>query len=630
MKIRISLNIIIVILLLVVVSFSTAVYEYRAFVDTEVISYLSNHDYAEVIIKLNSNNADTILDSLHKNEFNLFNIFPMKNGFFGTITKDGFYKLLRNRNVKSIYMIRVLNITLAESIPLINSDDILQIQINNENITGNNETICIVDSGINYTHSDLGGCFGSGCKVLDGYDYVNNDGNPMDDNGHGTHVSGIVSSNGTIRGVAQRSNLVALKACSSAGNCLNANIISSMQWCNLNSSVYDIKIISISIGDGGEYPPNCPTWLDDEINDAHNKNISVIIASGNSGHKSGVSYPACSPNATSVGATYDKKDMSVTWTAPDPDCTDYPTRVDQIGCGTNRANILDLLAPGGKINSTYLSPYNYIENWGTSMAAPHVAGVAALMLQAANLSGISITPAEIESIMKRTGKPIYDSATGLTFTRLDAYRSVMAVLYDVFVNDLKEVYSDNQGRKIFGFSVYNDFGSNVTVNYTFDFGDSNRFTSNNFNMSSDISNETLVYVEHVYNSIGNFNVTTSIKSSQGSVANQTIQASVNKPNLRVSDLSILNSTGLSRVFEFEIQNNASVSYDNVTWQLNITSEQPLNSTQMISLTANETVFVYVYYLYSEAGSRNITATADYDGRHSEFNEIDNSIMLSDG
>ena len=303
-------------------------------------------------------------------------------------------------------------------------------------------------------------------------------------------------------------------------------------------------------------------------------------------------------------------------------------------------NFLDscggLVIPSGRVRTFKLSRdirgiQSYSEVDGTSFSAPHVAGVAVLMRQAADLSNISLTPAEIESIMKRTGKPIYDSAASLTFPRIDAYRSVMSVLYDVFVNNLDEIYTDDTGKRIFEFSIYNDYGdNNITVNYTMDFGDGNSFNSSNFNMSPGINNETLVYAEHTYTGIGTYDVSVNIRSSGGSVSNQSIQVAIEKPNLRVYNLSVLNSSGLSRVFEFKIQNNSTKAYSNITWQLNISSDNPLNSTKLISLGANETIFVYAYYLYGESGSHNVTAAVDYDGRHHEFNETDNSVTITDG
>lgn len=88
----------------------------------------------------------------------------------------------------------------------------------------------MIDTGINYIHSDLGGGFGSGKKVAGGYDFVNNDDDPMDDNGHGTHVAGIVAANGTIKGVAPNATLFAVKVIDRSSKGYTSNIIAGIDW----------------------------------------------------------------------------------------------------------------------------------------------------------------------------------------------------------------------------------------------------------------------------------------------------------------------------------------------------------------------------------------------------------------
>ena len=79
--------------------------------------------------------------------------------------------------------------------------------------TGKNVKVAIVDTGIDYTHPDLGGCFGKACKVQIGYDFVNNDEDPMDDNGHGTHVAATAAGNGVLKGVAPDAIIYSYKVC---------------------------------------------------------------------------------------------------------------------------------------------------------------------------------------------------------------------------------------------------------------------------------------------------------------------------------------------------------------------------------------------------------------------------------
>ena len=91
--------------------------------------------------------------------------------------------------------------TLLESVPLIDADDLWSLaDTNGIALDGSGMRIGIVDTGVNYTHPDLGGCFGAGCKVVGGYDFVNDDDDPMDDEGHGTHVAATAAGDGTYAG----------------------------------------------------------------------------------------------------------------------------------------------------------------------------------------------------------------------------------------------------------------------------------------------------------------------------------------------------------------------------------------------------------------------------------------------
>ena len=103
--------------------------------------------------------------------------------------------------VRKVYRDQEVKVTLNESVSMINADKIWQdYGVYREGIK-----VGIIDTGIDYTHPDLGGGFGEGCKVAGGYDFVNDDGDPMDDHSHGTHVAGIVAADGeSIKGVAPK------------------------------------------------------------------------------------------------------------------------------------------------------------------------------------------------------------------------------------------------------------------------------------------------------------------------------------------------------------------------------------------------------------------------------------------
>src|SRR6185436_19370155 len=97
---------------------------------------------------------------------------------------------------------------------------------------------------------------------------------------------------------------------------------------------------TMSIGDDGQYNSiNCPTWMNFAINFASTLNLPITISSGNNGYKNRISYPACSPNAISVGATYDANIGSHISSV----CTDPTTSADKVTCFSNSADSLDLM-----------------------------------------------------------------------------------------------------------------------------------------------------------------------------------------------------------------------------------------------------------------------------------------------
>lgn len=369
---------------------------------------------------------DRILGRFSKNNFKLRHKYKTLNALSGFITQEGINELIDEEDINKIYLDRKAYASLSESVPLIKADDVWAL-----NYTGSGETVCVVDTGVDYTHEDLGGCFGSGCKVIGGYDYVNDDNDPMDDGGHGTHCAGIAASqNPTYKGVAPAASIVAMKVLDNTGFGTFSDIAAGVDWCTNNKNIYGISIINMSLGDGYEYndPSVCDdNWIEAQaVNFAASQGIFVSVASGNEAYSDGISSPACASGATSVGATYDVDftGYEIGWGCQYPSCPIYLCRdisptADDIICITNRDEILDLLAPGYEIYSTKLGG-GFEPMGGTSMSTSHVAGLAALMLQADN----TLTPSQIRDIMKNTGVSIYDPVTGLYFPRIDALAAI--------------------------------------------------------------------------------------------------------------------------------------------------------------------------------------------------------------
>jgi len=302
-----------------------------------------------------------------------------------------------------------LRLTLKDSAPIIRANMTWARKLHGSNITGAGYSICQIDTGVDYTHPDLGGCFGPGCKIIAGYDFVNSDDDPMDDHGHGTHVAGILAANGNLSGIAPDAKIVALKALDASGQGSLSNLESAIQWCIDNASKYNITVISMSLG-AENYSSYCDgDWpiLTSLINEAVSKNISVVAATGNDGYPTQVSLPACIYNVTRAAAT-DKSDVLASY--------------------SNRGNFAYiLLAPGSNINSTYTNK-GYSVLSGTSMSTPHVSAAVVLLRQFIFLQDQSTpTPEYIRELLNKSGKLIFDSQSGKYYPRIDIESAIEKV-----------------------------------------------------------------------------------------------------------------------------------------------------------------------------------------------------------
>ncbi len=205
--------------------------------------------------------------------------------------------------------------------------------------------IAIVDTGINYNHPDLSS------KYVGGYDYYNNDSNPMDDNGHGTHCAGIAAAatnNGVgIAGVAFNCKLMAVKVLGAGGSGSDSTVAQGINYATSNGA----KVISLSLGSSSG-----SSTMQSAVNNAWNNGVVVAAAAGNSGTTQQF-YPAAYTNCIAVAAS-----------------TTSDTRASFSNYG---ASWVDVAAPGVSIYSTYGSSYTNLD--GTSMACPHVAGAAGLV-----------------------------------------------------------------------------------------------------------------------------------------------------------------------------------------------------------------------------------------------------------
>ena len=276
-----------------------------------------------------------------------------------SVAKEDFVKYVEpNKRVHALYTPNDENYSVQWGPQHIKADQAWDIERGNKNVT-----IAIIDTGIEYNHEDL-----STNYVAGGYDWVNNDSDPMDDHGHGTHCAGIaaaiIDNEKGIAGIAQV-NLMAEKVLDDNGDGTEWDVAQAIVQAADNNA----DIISLSLG-GDENV----SAMENACLYAWNHGCLLVAAAGNY-NTCGVLYPAAYETVIAVGAI-------------------YPT--DQRLSGNYGPN-LELVAPGVGILSTY--PFNsYDYSTGTSMAAPHVAGVAALMWS----KYPSLTNHEVRDILTQT------------------------------------------------------------------------------------------------------------------------------------------------------------------------------------------------------------------------------------
>ncbi|MFJ6956492.1 S8 family peptidase, partial [Micromonospora aurantiaca (nom. illeg.)] len=223
--------------------------------------------------------------------------------------------------------------------------------------TASNVRAYIIDTGIRTTHSDFGGRATWGTNTVD----TNN----TDCNGHGTHVAGTVG--GTKYGVAKSVRLVAVKVLNCSGSGTTAGVISGVNW--VTSNAVKPAVANMSLGGGAS------TTLDNAVANSINSGITYALAAGNSSANACNSSPARVASAITVGAT---------------------TSTDARASYSNYGSCVDIFAPGSSITSAWRTSDTATNSIsGTSMASPHVAGAAALVLSA----NTSYTPAQVASYL---------------------------------------------------------------------------------------------------------------------------------------------------------------------------------------------------------------------------------------
>jgi subtilisin family serine protease len=282
-------------------------------------------------------------------------------------------------------------------------------------LTGAGVRVGSIDTGVNAAHPDLAG------KVVGWRDFVNGRPAPYDDNGHGTHTVGTMvggSAGGSPIGVAPGARVVVAKAMNANGVGAGSNLLAAAQWMtdpDGNPATADYpSVINGSWTTGDANDP----WFRDMVRQWIALGIVPVFAAGNGGPGAGtVGSPASYPESVAVGAI-DQSPALAAFSARGPILWR-----DLDGSGPAPGTVItkpDLVAPGVGITSSVGS--GYLAYSGTSMASPHVAGVVALMRQAAPDLGAL----QVEDILRRTATPAAGDPGGWGAGEVDAPAAVRA------------------------------------------------------------------------------------------------------------------------------------------------------------------------------------------------------------
>ncbi len=337
---------------------------------------------------------------IKKAEFNIIRDYAhLPLAFVRLKSKRAAERLAGLGEVKSLFLNRQFYPHLSESLPFINQPDLCACGYD-----GTDTVVAVLDTGVEYTREAFGSCANAGdpgCRVITAFEAAPDDG-MLDDPAeyHGTNVAGI------ILGVGPDSRIAAVDVFD-GDSASSSDIIAGINWVIDQKTNRAVNMVAINLSLGARaIPPGLCTFspLRTAIQDARSDGIMTVASAGNDGLTDEISYPACIPEVLSVGAVYDHNIGGVSY----PVCTDFTTAPDQVTCFSNSSNELALLAPGARISAAGITLF------GTSQAAPHVSGAAAV-LRAAYPSD---TLDETQSRLQDMGVAVTDQRNGITTPRL--------------------------------------------------------------------------------------------------------------------------------------------------------------------------------------------------------------------
>jgi cysteine-rich repeat protein len=377
-----------------------------------------------------------VLDSFPRGTFDLTYRYQSLSGFSGRIPVSAIEGLRRHPEVVAIHLDYELQASLAEGNALIGADS-----VHAAGLTGAGVVVAVLDTGIDTNHPDLlddlvaEQCFcndhpaaNRGC-CPNRRSEQSGAGAAEDDEGHGTHTAGIITSGGVVsaKGVAPDAGIVAIKVLAANGRGSSSNTAAGLDWIVSNHATFGIDLVNASLGDGLEHnnplaSPCSGTLTANAVSLLHAAGIAFFAASGNEGYDDGISEPACIADAISVGGVYDSVLGTVGWCGNASCTTTLCSDVsgpDVFVCHSNSDEILDVLAPNWRTTSPSMGG-GASGFGGTSAASPYAAGQAALLLEADS----ALQPEDLRTLLESHGPSVTNPDNGLSFPRSDVSAAI--------------------------------------------------------------------------------------------------------------------------------------------------------------------------------------------------------------
>jgi len=391
--------------------------------------------------------VDTVLARLGPDAFEVTRRYDHLASFAGLATENALDALLASPDVDSVEPDDLLEVTTRQGIPQ------MAASLPRTSFGGAGVSVAVADTGIDYGHPDLGGGGFPNEKVIGGFDFGDDDPDPMDLHGHGTAVAGIAAGDladegDYIGGVAPEARLYALKiSLGSGGSAFTSDMIAAWDWCITHKDddpEHPILVVNTSFSDGQRYLSTCNGTTPAQTESASNlaeAGIALFCSNGNDGYCDGISKPACITTCIGVGAVYDANLGGIGWCVESPSCVgvpsacstgfqcnDFTTGQDQVTCYSNSAEFMDVLAPSNDARAPAAGG-GYTGFGGTSAASPYAAGAGAV-IQSASLAtfGTFLSVEDLRTLLVDHGDPVLDAKSGVTAPRVNLQNSVNALV----------------------------------------------------------------------------------------------------------------------------------------------------------------------------------------------------------